>query len=126
MVSVMQLSKNLKDYLVSQVDVLSSSAPMVGFVKPLIIRALDKNMSKIHNAVDLIADKDGNVDIENILAEMLDNVSSMKPFSFNTSFMGDIEIGGGQVKLNVPFINRRLVLNQTDLETLRDMLTTKN
>lgn len=122
----MQLSKNLKGYLVSQVDVLSSSAPMVGFMKPLIIRALDKNMSKIHNAVDLIADKDGNVDIENIMAEMLDNVLSMKPFSFNTSFMGDIEIGGGQVKLNVPFINKRLVLNQTDLETLRDMLTTKN
>ena len=126
MVSVMQLSKNLKDYMVSQIDVLSSSAPMVGFMKPLIIRALDKNMSKIHNAVDLIADKDGNVDIENIMAEMLDNISGMKPFSFNTSFMGDIEIGGGQVKLNVPFINKRVVLNQTDLETLRDMLTTKN
>lgn len=122
----MQLSKNLKDYLVSQIDILSGSAPMVGFMKPLIVRALDKNMSKIHSAVDLIADKDGNVDIENIMAEMLDNVSSMKPFSFNTSFMGDIEIGGGQVKFNVPFINKRLVLNQTDLETLRNMLTTKN
>lgn len=126
MVSVMQLSKNLKDYLVSQIDVLSGSAPMVGFMKPLIVRALDKNMPRIHSAVDLIADKDGNVDIENIMAEMLDNVSGMKPFSFSTSFMGDIEIGGGQVKLNVPFINKRLVLNQTDLETLRDMLTTKN
>ena len=122
----MQLSKNLKDYLVSQIDILSGSAPMVGFMKPLIVRALDKNMSKIHSAVDLIADKDGNVDIENIMAEMLDSVSSMKPFSFNTSFMGDIEIGGGQVKFNVPFINKRLVLNQADLETLRDMLTTKN
>lgn len=122
----MQLSKNLKDYLVSQIDTLSGSAPMVGFMKPLIIRALDKNMSKIHNAVDLIADKDGNIDIENIMAEMLDNVSSMKPFSFNTSFMGDIEIGGGQIRFNVPFINKRLVLNQADLETLRDMLTTKN
>lgn len=126
MISVMQLSKNLRDYLISQIDILSNSAPMVGFMKPLIIRALDKNLSKIHNVVDLIADKDGNVDIENIMSEMLDNVSSMKPFSFSTSFMGDIEIGGGQVKLNVPFINKRLVLNQTDLETLRNMLTTKN
>lgn len=126
MINVMQLSKNLRNYLVSQIDTLSNSAPMVGFMKPLIIRALDKNLYKIHNAVDLIADKDGNIDIENIMAEMLDNVSSMKPFSFNTSFMGDIEIGGGQIKFNVPFINRRLVLNQADLETLRDMLTTKN
>lgn len=126
MISIMQLSNNLKNYLISQIDTLSGSAPMVGFMKPLIIRALDKNISKIHNVVDLVADKDGNVDIENIMAEMLDNISSMKPFSFNTTFMGDIEIGGGQVKLNIPFINKRLVLNQSDLETLRDMLTTKN
>ncbi len=122
----MQLSKNLKDYLVSQIDVLSGSTPMMGFIKPLITRVLDKNMSKIHNALDLISDKDGNVDIENIMAEMLDNVSSMKPFSFNTSFIGDIEIGGGEVKFNLPLMNKRLVLNQADLETLRDMLTTKN
>lgn len=122
----MQLSKNLKDYLVSQIDVLSGSTPMMGFMKPLITRALDKNMSKIHNALDLISDKDGNVDIENIMAEMLDNVSSMKPFSFNTSFMGDIEIGGGEIKFNLPLMNKRLVLNQADLETLRNMLTTKN
>lgn len=122
----MQLSKNLKDYLVSQIDILSGSTPMMGFMKPLITRALDKNMSKIHNALDLISDKDGNVDIENIMAEMLDNVSSMKPFSFNTSFMGDIEIGGGEIKFNLPLMNKRLVLNQADLETLRNMLTTKN
>lgn len=122
----MQLSKNLKDYLVSQIDILSGSTPMMGFMKPLIVRALDKNMSKIHNALDLISDKDGNVDIENIMAEMLDNVSSMKPFSFNTSFMGDIEIGGGEIKFNLPLMNKRLVLNQADLETLRNMLTTKN
>lgn len=122
----MQLSKNLKDYLVSQIDILSGSTPMMGFMKPLITRALDKNMSKIHNALDLISDKDGNVDIESIMAEMLDNVSSMKPFSFNTSFMGDIEIGGGEIKFNLPLMNKRLVLNQADLETLRNMLTTKN
>lgn len=126
MVSTLQLTKNLKDYLVSQLDILSGSTPMIGFMKPLIIRALDKKMSKIHNAVDLISDKDGNVDIETIMSEMLDNISSMKPFSFNTPLIGDIEIGGGQVKLNIPLINKRLILNQTDLDTLRNMLTNKN
>lgn len=126
MVSIMQLGTNLKNYLVSQIDALSSSTPIIGFMKPLIVRALDKNISKIHKALDLIADKDGNVDIENIMAEMLDSVSNMKPFTFNTSFLGDIEIGGGNIKFNLPLINRRLVLNQSDLDTLRNMLITKN
>lgn len=126
MVSIMQLSENLKKYLISQIDTLSGSTPVVGFMKPLIVRALDKNMDKIHNALDIISDKDGNVDIENILVEMLDNVSTMKPFTFDTSFMGEIEIGGGEIKLNIPFINKRLILNQSDLEILRNTLTVKD
>lgn len=126
MVSIMQLSENLKRYLISQVDTLSGSTPVVGFMKPLIVRALDKNMDKIHNALDIISDKDGNVDIENILAEMLDNVSTMKPFTLNTSFIGEIEIGGGEIKFNIPFINKRLILNQSDLEILRNTLTVKD
>lgn len=125
MLDVMRLSDNIKRYLVSQIDVLSGSTPMIGFMKPLITRALDKNISRIHSALDLIADKDGNIDIENILAEMLDNISNMQSFTFNTTLMGDIEIGGGQVRFNLPFVNKRLVLDRTDLETLRDMLTYK-
>lgn len=126
MVSIMQLSNNIKNYLLSQIDIMSGSTPVVGFMKPLLVRALDKNISKVNNLVGLIADEDGNVDIENILSEMIDNISTIKPFSINTNFIGDIEIGGGEIKLNIPFINKRLVLNQPDLDVLKNMLTYKN
>lgn len=43
-------------------------------MKPLITRALDKNFSKITKALELIADKDGNVDVEGILTEMMENL----------------------------------------------------
>jgi hypothetical protein len=48
---------------------MAKTNPMIGFMKPLITRALDKNFSKVSKALDLIADKDGNIDIENILAD---------------------------------------------------------
>lgn len=43
-----------------------------------------------------------------------------------TSFVGDIEIGGGEIKFNLPLTNKRLVLNMTDLETFKEMLITKD
>ena len=94
--------------------------------RPLIIRALDKNFSKVSKALDLIADKDGNIDIENILTEMMENLMTTNPFTFKTSFIGDIEIGGGEIRFNLPLTNKRLVLNTTDLETFKEMVITKN
>ncbi|MEE1476282.1 hypothetical protein [Fusobacterium sp.] len=76
--------------------------------------------------LDLIADKDGNIDIENILTEMMENLMTTNPFTFKTSFVGDIEIGGGEIKFNLPLTNKRLVLNMTDLETFKEMLITKD
>lgn len=48
------------------------------------------------------------------------------PFTFKTSFVGNIEIGGGEIKFNLPLTNKRLVLNMTDLETFKEMLITKS
>lgn len=81
---------------------LISTLGNITYLCPLITRALDKNFSKVSKALDLIADKDGNIDIENILTEMMENLMTTNPFTFKTSFVGDIEIGGGEIKFNLP------------------------
>ena len=126
MVTIMQLTDNLKSYISLQLESMAKTNPMIGFMKPLITRALDKNFSKISKALDLIADKDGNIDIENILTEMMENLMTTNPFTFKTSFVGDIEIGGGEIKFNLPLTNKKLVLDMTDLETFKEMLITKD
>lgn len=126
MVTIMQLTDNLKSYISLQLESMAKTNPMIGFMKPLITRALDKNFSKVSKALDLIADKDDNIDIENILTEMMENLMTTNPFTFKTSFIGDIEIGGGEIKFNLPLTNKRLVLNMTDLETFKEMLITKD
>ena len=125
MVTIMQLIDNLRAYVATQLDTMSKNTPMIGFMKPLITRALDKNFSKVTKALDLIANDEGKIDIENILTEMMDNVMNTNPFTFKTSFIGDVEIGGGQIKFNLPFTNKRLVLDMTDLEAFKEMLITK-
>lgn len=121
----MQLTDNLRAYVATQLDTMSKNTPMIGFMKPLITRALDKNFSKVTKALDLIANDEGNIDIENILTEMMENVMNTNPFTFKTSFIGDVEIGGGQIKFNLPLTNKRLVLDMTDLEAFKEMLITK-
>lgn len=121
----MQLTDNLRAYVATQLDTMSKNTPMIGFMKPLITRALDKNFSKVTKALDLIADDEGKIDIENILTEMMENVMNTNPFTFKTSFIGDVEIGGGQIKFNLPLTNKRLVLDMTDLEAFKEMLITK-
>ena len=125
MVTIMQLTDNLRAYVATQLDTMSKNTPMIGFMKPLITRALDKNFSKVTKALDLIANDEGKIDIEDILTEMIENVMNTNPFTFKTSFIGDVEIGGGQIKFNLPFTNKRLVLDMTDLEAFKEMLITK-
>lgn len=121
----MQLTDNLRAYVATQLDTMSKNTPMIRFMKPLITRALDKNFSKVTKALDLIANDEGKIDIENILTEMMENVMNTNPFTFKTSFIGDVEIGGGQIKFNLPLTNKRLVLDMTDLEAFKEMLITK-
>ena len=126
MVTIMQLTDNLRAYVATQLDTMSKNTPMIGFMKPLITRALDKNFNKITKALDLIADENGNIDIENILTEMTEGLLNTNPFLFKTQVIGDIEIGGGQIKLNLPLTNKKLVLDMTDLEAFKETLITKN
>ena len=126
MMTITQLTDNLKSYVSLQLDSITKSNPVVGFMKPFITRALDKNFDKVTKTLNLISDKEGNIDIENIITEMMENLMNTNPFTFKTSFIGDIEIGGGEIKLNLPFTSKRLVLNITDLETFKEMLITKS
>lgn len=122
MIATTQLTNNLKTYITSQLDTMAKSTPMISFMKPIITRVIDKNFSKVTDTLNMIADKEGNIDIENILEEMLQNVMNANPFTFKTSFIGDIEIGGGQIKLNLPLTNKRIVLNQEDIQIFKEAL----
>lgn len=123
--STIQLIENLRAYVMKQISLMSENNPAINFIKPLLLRMLDKNFDKMDKVLDLIADKDGNVDIENIITEMMDNIVTSKPFVFKTDLLGDIEVGEGQIKVNLPFTDKKLVLNQDDLEMFREMIITK-
>lgn len=121
----LELTDKLKTYLVGQIDTVSKSNPIIGFMKPFITRAVDKNIDKVSSALNIISDENGNIDFVSILDELIDQVKNSQPFTIKTSFIGDVEIGEGTIKLNIPMTDKRLIFNVEDLENFKDILNTK-
>ena len=122
MIAKEQLTIRLKQYINSQITQISKNNPIIAFMKPLLTRALDKNFNKIDGYLSLISDDYGNIDAENILSEMIENVTHTNTFSINAPIIGNIEIGNSQIKINIPFTDKRLVFNHQDLQILKQSL----
>lgn len=125
MITVYKLIESLQRYVDMQILELSKTNPMMSFMKPLISRATTNAINKADKALLLLADKEGNIDVEQILSEMSESLMNTAPFTINTSFIGDIVIGNGTIKLGIPFTERNLIFNTTDLQRLKEMLTIK-
>ena len=119
MIAKEQLTIRLKQYINSQITQISKNNPIIAFMKPLLTRALDKNFNKIGSYLSLISDDEGNIDAENILSEMIESIIHTNTFNINTPIIGNIEIGNGQIKINIPLTDKRLVFNNQDLQTLK-------
>ena len=122
MIAKEQLTIRLKQYINSQITKKKKNNPIIAFMKPLLTRALDKNFNKIDSYLSLISDDEGNIDAENILSEMIENVTHTNTFSINAPVIGNIEIGNSQIKINIPFTDKRLVFNSQDLQLLKQAL----
>ena len=125
MITVPRLIENLQRYVDIQITEMAKTNPMMGFMKPLISRAAANAIGKADKALSLLADKDGNIDISTILTEMTESLMTTQPFTINTSFIGDIVIGNGTIKVGIPYTERNLIFNSADLQNLREMLTIK-
>lgn len=120
---IAQVADKLKYFITTQVDSMAKTTPLLNIVKPLVSRVIDNNFDKVYSALNLIADSNGEIDIENIISEMMDNLAVTSPFVLHTSFIGDMELGNGLIKINIPFTDKRIVFNRNDIENLKLLLT---
>jgi hypothetical protein len=118
--------EKLKIYLNGRINSLALNNPLISFTKPVILRAINNNIYKAEGFLSLIADESGNIDIQSLIPEMIQSVSTTKPFILHTEFLGDLEIGGGMIKMNIPFTNNQIVLGKTDLDVLKELFTENN
>lgn len=68
------------------------------------------------------ANKDGMIDIEGIFDEEMEIINNIDNFDFDIPFIGGGNISKGIISLEIPYVNKIVALNQTDLEVLKESL----
>jgi hypothetical protein len=116
------IQRVLNNFIDTKVNNFCSVNPMINLFKPVIKRAIDINVNKLYSKLSVITDSSGNIDVEGIIPEMIENIKNMEPYTINTESIGDIVIGKGSIILNIPMTDRRLVIDSTDLEELKTLL----
>ena len=117
--------EKLKIYLNGRINSLAVNNPLISFTKPIILRAINNNIYKAEGFLSILADESGNIDTQSLIPEMIQSVMTTKPFIYHTDFLGDLEIGGGVIKMNIPFTNNQIVLGKNDLDVLKELFVEK-
>lgn len=119
--------KVIIDKIVSFVDMklseMSASNPFILLIRPVVARVVNNNIEKLDSVLKLIQDKNGKIDIEGILSEMIDNliVAQVKKYP---NILGGVELGNGSIRVNIPFLDKAIVFDSTDIETFKQSLIT--
>ena len=116
----------LKTYLSGQIDSIASNNPLVAFARPIITRIIDNKIGSITPFLDLLKDSNGNINLTDIITEMTTSVMDSKTFPISVPILGDIIIGGGYIRIPIPYTEQVIVLNSQDIEELNTILTNNN
>ena len=122
MMTIDNVISGIKKFVLLQIDKLSEGSPLIQFMKPLIIRAVDNGVKNTRSMIELLADANGNIDTGQIIDEMVSNVINTKPFTIKVPYLDNIIIGDGTIQINVPFIDKKVVFNTEDLNTLKELI----
>lgn len=121
--NVLETIDKLKIFLNKQINSLALTNPVISFSKPIIIRIVNNNIHKANGFLSMLADENGDIDVQSLIPEMIQSVMTTRPFVYHTEFLGDLEIGGGFIKMNMPLTNNQIVLGKTDLDVLKELFT---
>lgn len=116
-----EIISGITSFVNDKISQLSAQNPVINIFRPVIARAINNNLGKLDSAFKLIQDSNGNIDIENILNEMVDNLIVSKVQRYPDVLNG-VEIGEGHIKLNIPLINKSVVLDSEDIEEFKNRL----
>ena len=117
--NVIETIEKLKIFLGRQINSLANDNPLIAFAQPMISRIVNNKLNNASGFLSMLADDSGEIDTKALIPEMIQSVMNTKPFVYHTEFLGDLEIGGGFIKLNIPMTNNQIVLGRNDLEDLK-------
>lgn len=113
--------KRLTEFINNKVDETSINNSVVMFFRPVIHKISKKVICKMEKLLSLLSDDNGMIDIDGILGEMANNLITANSKSY-PELLDGLTIGDGKISIDIPFIDKQLVLTKDDIEELKNYL----
>lgn len=120
-----QIVNGITKFINEKLTELSAQNPLMNVFRPVVARAVNNNLGKLDGFLNLIKDDNGDIDVENILSEMIDNLLVSKPQHY-PDVLGGVTIGEGHIKIGLPLINKAIMLDTSDIESFKQTLLKTN
>lgn len=117
-----QIVSGITNFINGKLTELSTQNPLMNIFRPVVARAVNNNLNKLDGVLKLIQDGNGNIDVDNILSEMIDNLLVSKIQKY-PDILGGVTIGEGKVQIGLPLINKAIVLDTNDINEFKESLT---
>lgn len=126
MINKNQLFKGINTFISDYSDKIALDNPVMCFIKPILTRIINNKLLEYEKSISLVADKNGNIDVEGILSEIGTSLTKVNPFTYKINGLGNIHVGGGIIGVDLPIINKQVVFDADDIEYLKELLIANN
>lgn len=109
--------KGMKSFANAKISDMGTNNSIILFTQPIINRVVDNMLCKADSFLALVEDKNGNIDIEGIVDEMINNLITTKSRTYHDVLSG-LTIGDGHIKMNIPFFDKELVFDTNDIKEM--------
>lgn len=117
-----EIIKGMKSFANAKISDMATNNSIILFTQPIINRAVDNMLGKADSFFALIEDKNGCIDIEAIVDEMINNLITTKSRSYDDILSG-LTIGDGHIKMNIPLIDKQIVFDTNDIKEMLMYIT---
>lgn len=117
-----EIIKGMKSFANAKISDMSTNNSIILFTQPIINRVVDNMLCKVDSFLALIEDKNGCIDIEAIVDEMINNLITTKSRSYDDILSG-LTIGDGHIKMNIPLVDKQIVFDTNDIKEMLMYIT---
>lgn len=134
MTNITNVISAIDTFIDSRLDMIIGGNPLLNLAQPFIKRAVKKQVSdytdKIKQYAQYVADKDGNIDVDNIFDEVTKRFNEMDSVIVPTENMGNVTVGKGELVFEVPSLfggkSKKLTFTTDDIMDFKSMIINKN
>lgn len=119
----LEITNKLKHFINNKINTISKTNPLISFTQPFITRIIDNKSSKIIGFLNMFADENGEIDINGIVDDVINKLSTVDPFTIDLMSITKLEIGGGKVKIGIPLSDKVISLDEKDLLSFKESVS---